>query len=152
VISKFVKTNFIVLLLVPYLVGLIGILLPISRSFFLELTPHMLLFSFLLVVIEEGKWIGRNSIPLSLILILSYGAEYVGVNYGYLFGDYTYGNKLLFVLDGGIGINLTSQYLIMFVGLDYHLFFSCLSLTFLKLREEVTVSFLFTYYFTGFYY
>ncbi|MDC0579425.1 carotenoid biosynthesis protein [Bacteroidia bacterium] len=93
-ISKFVKTNFIVLLLVPYLVGLIGILLPISRSFFLELTPHMLLFSFLLVVIEEGKWIGRNSIPLSLILILSYGAEYVGVNYGYLFGDYTYGKSL----------------------------------------------------------
>jgi putative membrane protein len=90
-ISRFVKTNFFTLLLVPYVVGLIGILLPASRSFFLSLTPYMLLFSFLIVFLEEGKWVTRNILAILLIILFSFGIEYVGVNFGYLFGDYKYG-------------------------------------------------------------
>lgn len=95
-ISRFVKTNFFTLLLVPYIVGLIGILLPVTRSFFLSLTPYMLLFSFLIVYLEEGRWVIRNILAILLILLFSFGIEYVGVNYGYLFGDYKYGSILGF--------------------------------------------------------
>jgi bisanhydrobacterioruberin hydratase len=95
-ISRFVKTNFFTLLLVPYVVGLIGILLPLSRSFFISLTPYMLLFSFLIVYLEEGRWVSRNILAILLILLFSFGIEYVGVNYGYLFGDYKYGSILGF--------------------------------------------------------
>ena len=89
-ISRFVKTNFFTLLLVPYVVGLIGILLPVTRSFFLSLTPYMLLFSFLIVYLEEGRWVTRNILAILLIILFSFGIEYVVVNYGYLFGDYKY--------------------------------------------------------------
>ena len=95
-ISRFVKTNFFTLLLVPYVVGLIGILLPVTRSFFLSLTPYMLLFSFLIVYLEEGRWVTRNILAILLIILFSFGIEYVGVNYGYLFGDYKYGSILGF--------------------------------------------------------
>ena len=95
-ISRFVKTNFFTLLLVPYVVGLIGILLPVTRSFFLSLTPYMLLFSFLIVYLEEGRWVIRNILAILLIIAFSFGAEYLGVNYGYLFGNYNYGSILGF--------------------------------------------------------
>lgn len=95
-ISRFVKINFFTLLLVPYVVGLIGILLPLARSFFLSLTPYMLLFSFVIVYLEEGRWVIRNLLAIILIMVFSFGAEYLGVNYGYLFGDYTYGSILGF--------------------------------------------------------
>lgn len=93
-ISRFVKTNFFTLLLVPYVVGLIGILLPVTSSFFLSLTPYMLLFSFLIVYLEEGRWVIRNILAILLIIAFSFGAEYLGVNYGYLFGNYNYGSIL----------------------------------------------------------
>jgi len=95
-ISRFVKINFFTLLIVPYVVGLIGILLPLTRSFFLSLTPYMLLFSFVIVYLEEGRWVIRNLLAILLIMAFSFGAEYLGVNYGYLFGDYTYGSILGF--------------------------------------------------------
>lgn len=95
-ISRFVKINFFTLLLVPYVAGLIGILLPLTRSFFLNLTPYMLLFSFVIVYLEEGRWVIRNLLAILLIMAFSFGAEYLGVNYGYLFGDYSYGSILGF--------------------------------------------------------
>ena len=95
-ISRFVKTNFFTLLLVPYVVGLIGILLPVTRSLFLSLTPHMLFFNFIIVYLEEGRWVTRNILAILLIIAFSFGAEYLGVNYGYLFGNYNYGSFLGF--------------------------------------------------------
>jgi uncharacterized membrane protein len=99
-ISNFIKKNFFTLLLVPYGVGTIGILLPMSRDFFLSLTPAMLLFSFILVVIEEGKWTKFNVATLLFIFAGGFFVEFIGVNYGYLFGDYQYGNTLGFKWEG----------------------------------------------------
>lgn len=93
-ILNFIKKNFFVLLLVPYAVGTIGILLPLSRSFFLSLTPIMLLFSFVLVVVEEGRWSRYNVFSLLFIFTGGFFVEYVGVNFGYLFGEYQYGTTL----------------------------------------------------------
>jgi putative membrane protein len=94
VITNFVKKNFFTLLLVPYAAGTIGILLPVTRSLFLSLTPIMLIFSFILVVVEEGKWTRYNIAALAFIIASGFMAEYFGVNFGYLFGDYHYGTAL----------------------------------------------------------
>jgi putative membrane protein len=94
VISNFIKKNFFTLLLVPYAVGTIGILLPVTRAFFLGLTPIMLIFSFVLVVVEEGKWTRFNVFALLFIFVGGFFVEFIGVNYGYFFGDYQYGTTL----------------------------------------------------------
>jgi putative membrane protein len=91
---KKIKENFALLLIVPYAVGLIGILLPVSRDFFLNLTPLMLWYSFFLAVVEEWHWVSKKLIFIVLGGAIAFGAEYLGVNYGYLFGDYTYGTTL----------------------------------------------------------
>ena len=93
-ISNFIKKNFLTLLLVPYAVGTIGILLPLTRALFLGLTPVMLILSFVLVVVEEGKWTRFNVFALLFIFAGGFFVEFIGVNYGYLFGDYQYGTTL----------------------------------------------------------
>lgn len=99
-ISSFFNKNFYLLLIVPYVVGLIGILLPVSRSLFLSLTPFNLIFSFILVIVEESKWLRYNILGLIFILLASFGLEYLGVTYGYVFGDYSYGKMLGYAYQG----------------------------------------------------
>ncbi len=115
-ITTFIKKHFFVLLFVPYVVGTIGILLPVSRSFFLNLTPIMLLFSFLLVVGEEFKWTKQNLIALIAIVVLGFGAEYIGVNYGWLFGDYQYGETLGYKY-GGVPVIIAFNWLMLCISL-----------------------------------
>lgn len=99
-ISKFIKKHFLLLLIVPYVVGTIGMLLPVSRVFFMSLTPLMLVFTFLLVFFEEYKWTRYNVLALVFIFLGGFLVEYIGVNYGYLFGDYIYGTVLGFKIEG----------------------------------------------------
>lgn len=54
----------------------------------------MLLFSFVLVVVEEGRWVKYNILGLLFIVASGFFVEYLGVNFGYLFGDYQYGSTL----------------------------------------------------------
>lgn len=82
------------MLLVPHISGIIGMMFRESRDFFMGLTPVMLIFSFVVVFIEEYEWTKRNFLPIILIFIGGYLAEFTGVNYGYLFGEYTYGTLL----------------------------------------------------------
>jgi uncharacterized membrane protein len=115
-ITTFIKKHFFVLLFVPYVVGTIGILLPVSRSFFLSLTPVMLLFSFLLVVGEEFKWTKQNILAMVSIVVLGFGAEYIGVNYGWLFGDYQYGDTLGYKY-GGVPVIIAFNWLMLCIAL-----------------------------------
>lgn len=81
------------ILTILYLVGIIGISLPIHPDFVL-LTPLNLLISVGVMLAFHTHW-NRNII---LFLILSYlvgfGAEMFGIQTGLLFGDYTYGQVL----------------------------------------------------------
>jgi len=115
-ITAFIKKHFFVLLLVPYVIGTIGILLPVSRSFFLSLTPIMLLFSFLLVVGEEFKWLKQNVVALLSIIVLGFGTEYICVNYGWLFGNYQYGETLGYKY-GGVPIIIAFNWLMLCISL-----------------------------------
>ncbi len=90
----FIKKNFYTLLIIPYVVGAIGISIPSIRSFFLSLSPIMLLFSFSLIVFEESKWLKKNIPALIVAALGGFIVEYIGVNYSLLFGEYKYGTAL----------------------------------------------------------
>lgn len=89
-----IRKHFLLLLVVPYVVGLIGFSIKETSELFLTLTPVMLLFSLFLVLVEEERVVRKNSLVIILIGVFGFGAEALGVNTGVLFGDYEYGTVL----------------------------------------------------------
>lgn len=83
----------IAVLSVLYLVGIIGILLPIHPDFIL-LTPLNLLVSVGLVLWHHGAWSQQTVFYLLIAYVVGFGAELFGVQTGLLFGDYAYGRVL----------------------------------------------------------
>jgi bisanhydrobacterioruberin hydratase len=86
------KEKFITLyLFVIYFVGIIGIAIPLHPDF-VYLTPLNFGVSLLLVAFGQKKWSKRLIISVLSIYFLGWLAEVIGVNGGWLFGDYyTYG-------------------------------------------------------------
>ena len=76
-----------------HLVGVLGILVFKSDTIIRSTTVNLLLCFFLLLWTQENKnvffWLFT-----SLVLIIGFAVEVIGVNTGYLFGDYNYGNVL----------------------------------------------------------
>lgn len=74
-------------------IGLVGLLF-FNQSFFLAATPVNLFLSFALLVWTQTE----KNIAFFLFIIICFGigisVEIIGVNTGYLFGDYNYGNVL----------------------------------------------------------
>lgn len=81
-------------LIILHVVGIFGIQSG-SREWFLDLTPVNLLLTFFIVLLSMQK---ANALPLIALVVLSFlggfGAEYIGVHTGLLFGDYAYGEGL----------------------------------------------------------
>lgn len=76
-----------------YLVGIIGISIPIHEDF-VRLTPLNLLLSLGLVLFFHRRWQKSTVLVLFAIYLLTWLAEYIGVNTGLLFGNYAYGSVL----------------------------------------------------------
>ncbi|WP_088322842.1 carotenoid biosynthesis protein [Polaribacter tangerinus] len=90
------KTNknkqWIILLLLFYFFGLLGISLEITRGYFLPLTPLNLLIT-LFVFLKVTDNFNKKFILLSTIIFLvGFSVEAVGVATGVLFGSYSYGD------------------------------------------------------------
>lgn len=83
----------IAILAVLYLVGILGILLPIHPDFIL-LTPLNLLVSVSLVLLHHRQWSRKTIIYLLVAYTAGFGSELFGVQTGLLFGDYEYGRVL----------------------------------------------------------
>ena len=84
-----------IILAVFYFVGVIGIIVPVTSSFFLDLIPYALLLSFILLVIfHDPKTDSKTLIVFSGIYLFSFFVEVIGVNSGFIFGEYRYGNNL----------------------------------------------------------
>lgn len=84
----------IALLVAFYISGLIGILTKTTAIDFLSLTPLNLLINVILLFInhENGKTI--QWLVFFIIGILGFFIEVIGVNTGFIFGEYIYGNTL----------------------------------------------------------
>ena len=80
-------------LMIIYIVGAVGFVLPDLKAEFLPLSGVVLYLSSLVMVIAS-----KNKTDFFLFMIIAFvvgfGAEAIGVNSGYLFGDYTYGTNL----------------------------------------------------------
>lgn len=83
----------VAILAILYLVGIVGILLPIHPDFIL-LTPVNLLVSVALVLAHHKPWTLRTVSYLLVAYAVGFGAELFGVQTGLLFGDYAYGEVL----------------------------------------------------------
>ena len=83
------------LLAIFYSVGVVGMLLPATNNYFLQLTPFALLLSFFVLALSDESKQRRKLIAyLLFIYISSYAIEVAGVHTGLLFGAYSYGENL----------------------------------------------------------
>jgi putative membrane protein len=79
--------------LLVHVSGLIGILSPYS-DWFLSYTPLNLLITAAILIYDFGKPTKNFIIFLLASYVVGFLAEYLGVNFGILFGDYAYGQTL----------------------------------------------------------
>lgn len=78
-----------------YLVGLTGLLVPHSHSFFLSLFPFFLILNAIVLgFIHAGTNGPKTLVIFLLILVLGFLVEAIGVQSGMIFGKYHYGDSL----------------------------------------------------------
>jgi len=86
------------LVLLFHITGFVGLAFSKNADFFLRFTPlTLVLTAGLLVAFQPGRGASFWGFCFSVVL-LGFGAEFVGVNTGKVFGHYTYGNTLGFKL------------------------------------------------------
>ena len=73
--------------------GILGILSQ-HQNWFLSLTPLNLLLTALIVLCNIKNWGLKTLLAFFIPFTLGFVSEALGVNYGLIFGSYTYGNNL----------------------------------------------------------
>ncbi|MGE5427092.1 MAG: carotenoid biosynthesis protein, partial [Methylococcaceae bacterium] len=85
-----------ILIIIWYIVGILGFLIPGLKPWFQQLTPvGIVLAAFLLLFYHEPKDL-KSAVAFSGIVIATFTAEMIGVNTRRLFGHYMYGPALGF--------------------------------------------------------
>lgn len=84
----------IAVLVIVYIVGLVGFLLPETRSLFQQLTAINLLFASTVVFLIHRKWTTPFVLAMLMVGLAGWLVELAGVHTGVIFGDYTYGQAL----------------------------------------------------------
>lgn len=87
-------TLIITILIILYVVGLVGILLPQTRGVVLPLSSVNLFLGFLLLSYSEKKSLKSLLIFMAIAFIIGFCSELIGVQTGILFGNYSYGTNL----------------------------------------------------------
>lgn len=91
-ISGVSKLKLIIILF--YAVGVLGIFIPVSSTFFIQLTPLVLLLSFILLMTQHGKINTKTLGVFSFIFSGGLFVEIIGIQTGLIFGEYSYGSTL----------------------------------------------------------
>lgn len=101
---RFVAIFFVVF----YTVGILGLSFAFSFSYFVKLTPLALLLSFVILLFYHKHFTIKTGLIFSLIFLIGFGIELLGVHTKMIFGSYSYGDSLgLKILDTPliIGVN-----------------------------------------------
>ena len=99
-----VKTlSAIVIITVLHVVGIVGIGI-FESSYIVNLSWINLLVSFAIAILFFSESIKSLIRPFIFVFIIGFASESIGVNTGYLFGNYTYGSPLGFKF---LGVPLT---------------------------------------------
>lgn len=84
-----------IILILFYIIGAIGFMIPSSSETFFQLTPLALLTTFLfLLLYHEPRYDLKTIIIFFVIYTLGFLVEIIGVNSGLIFGSYVYGSGL----------------------------------------------------------
>jgi len=100
--------NLVPILIIYYMVGLAGMIIPATRELFKDLTPFSLLLSIFLLYLFHDSFTPRFWLSSLLVLVLGFLVEAAGVETGLVFGEYHYGDTLgpkLFHTPLMIGVN-----------------------------------------------
>ncbi|MFA8435339.1 MAG: carotenoid biosynthesis protein [Marinifilaceae bacterium] len=77
-----------------YTIGTLGFLIPFTRDLFIAITPFALLLNIYLLALYHKTYSTKTTIAFTLIFLLGFFIEVIGVNTGLIFGNYQYGNGL----------------------------------------------------------
>lgn len=78
-----------------YIVGIIGLAVPLTFPWFTKLIPLALLLSFLvLMAFHSWQSVLKTTSIFLLIYVIGFVVEAIGVNTGFIFGKYHYGSSL----------------------------------------------------------
>ncbi len=81
-------------LMIFYIVGTLGFLIPTTRELFVKITPLALLLNTYLLAVYHNDYSKKAVIAFLLIYLLGFIIEAIGVGTGYVFGSYEYGMGL----------------------------------------------------------
>lgn len=123
-------TYSVVSLVIFYLVGIAGFIIPSTHQFFSRLTPLALLLSAgFLIWFHQPKFTKKMWLSFGFIFIFSFLVEAIGVKTGLIFGKYIYGN--------GLGIKLFETPLM--IGLNWLMLVYCTKIITEKFSKNQTV-------------
>lgn len=89
--KRFVIAFFVIF----YVVGIIGISLPMTQSLFIKLVPVALLLSLVAILLfHQPEFDNRTILIFATIAVTGFFIEVIGVNTGLIFGRYEYGDAL----------------------------------------------------------
>lgn len=95
--TRYCKTTFTILSLM-YLVGLIGLKLPLTQEYFKVLSPFNLWTSLILLLLFHQDFQPKFILFAVITFLVGFFIEVIGVHTGIVFGDYQYGKTLGFKL------------------------------------------------------
>jgi len=111
-------------LIVFFIVGILGVAVPVSRNLFITLIPLALLLSILVLIPFHQSEIRKKEILVFIsILLVGFLIEAAGVRYGFIFGIYRYGD--------GLGIKILGAPLL--IGVNWLLLVYCTAVIFEKI-------------------
>lgn len=85
---------FSIVIVIWYLVGMVGFSIPSLRPVMQGLTPWGMLMATVLLMAFHAPWSLKNALIFSTIALTGFLVELIGVNTGWLFGEYEYGVTL----------------------------------------------------------
>lgn len=91
-----------------YIVGFLGFIIPFTKAFFIVITPVALLLNTYLLIVYHQSISLKDILIFCLIFLSGYLIELVGIRTGLIFGHYIYGKTLgvkLFETPLLIGVN-----------------------------------------------
>ncbi len=90
-----------------YTVGVLGLSFAFSFNYFVKLTPLALLLSFVILLFYHKRFKIKTGLIFTLIFLIGFGVELIGVQTKMIFGSYIYGDSLgLKILDTPLIIGL----------------------------------------------
>jgi len=81
-------------LVIFYIVGITGFLIPALRGFFELLIPVSLLINLFMLLLFHPKFDRKHLLFFGGVVVFTFSIEAIGVNTGLLFGEYSYGKSL----------------------------------------------------------